>query len=76
MITSMLKETDINKRECTEGFAFYHVQNEGPFSISIPQNKLLNGMPEIQIHPNCMYKIHVYANPRAKFTGKLPEVKL
>ncbi|XP_011859513.1 PREDICTED: platelet-derived growth factor receptor alpha [Vollenhovia emeryi] len=74
MITSILRETDINKTECIEGSALYNVQNKGQFSILIPQNKLLNGMSEVQIHPNCMYKIHVYANPRAKPTGKLPEV--
>lgn len=73
MITSILK--DINKTECTEGSAFYTVYNKGPFSILIPQNKLLNGMPEIQIHPNCIYKIYVYANPRAKPIEKLSEVK-
>lgn len=73
MITSISK--DINKTECIEGSAFYNVQNKDQFNILIPQNKLLNGMPEIQIHPNCTYKIYVYANPRAKPIGKLPEVK-
>jgi len=76
MITSMLKEININKTECIEGSALYTVQNKSPFSILVPQHKLLNGMSEVQIHPNCMYKIYVYANPRAKPTGKLPEVKL
>ncbi|XP_071570605.1 vascular endothelial growth factor receptor 3 [Temnothorax nylanderi] len=74
MITSILNETGINKTECTESSALYTVQNKGPFSILIPQNKLSNDMPEVQIHPNCTYKIHVYANPRAKPTVKLPEV--
>ncbi|XP_011645406.1 vascular endothelial growth factor receptor 3 [Pogonomyrmex barbatus] len=74
MITSIPKEIDINKTECTESSAFYTVQNQSPYSILIPQNKLLNDMPEIQIHLNCTYKIHVYANPRAKPTGKLPEI--
>ncbi|XP_024887703.1 tyrosine-protein kinase Mer-like isoform X2 [Temnothorax curvispinosus] len=75
MITSVLNETGINKTECTESSALYTVQNKGPFSsILIPQNKLSNDMPEVQIHPTCTYKIHVYANPRAKPTGKLPEV--
>ncbi|KYN19295.1 Fibroblast growth factor receptor [Trachymyrmex cornetzi] len=74
MITSMLKETDINRTECTEGFALYNVQNKSQFSILVPQNKLLNGISDIQIHPNCTYKIQVYANPRVKPIGKLPEV--
>lgn len=75
-IKSILKETDINKTECTEGFASYNVQNEG---ILIPRNKLFNTVKNenIQIYPNCTYKISVYANPRAKPTGKLEsEVKL
>ncbi|KAG5311487.1 FES kinase, partial [Acromyrmex insinuator] len=74
MITSMLKETDINRTECTEGFALYNVQNKSQFSILVPQNKLLSGISDIQIHPNCTYKIQVYANPRVKPIGKLPEV--
>ncbi|XP_011705937.1 PREDICTED: uncharacterized protein LOC105461151 [Wasmannia auropunctata] len=74
MITSMLKETDINKTECTEGSALYRARNKSPFNMLVPQNKLLNGMPEIQIHLNCTYKIFVYANPRAKPTGKSSEV--
>lgn len=76
MITSILNETDINKTECIGGSALYTVQNKSPFSILIPQNKLLNGLPEVQVYPNCTYKINVYANPRAKSTGKLSEVKL
>lgn len=76
MITSMLKETDINRTECTEGLALYNVQNKSQFSILVPQDKLLNGISDIQIHPNCTYKIQVYANPRVKPIGKLPEVKL
>ncbi|XP_025993856.2 fibroblast growth factor receptor 3 isoform X2 [Solenopsis invicta] len=74
MITSVIKETNINKAECTEDSALYTTQNKSPFSILIPQNDLLNGIPKIQIRPNCTYKIQVYANPRAKPTGKLPEV--
>ncbi|XP_018315418.1 vascular endothelial growth factor receptor 3 isoform X1 [Mycetomoellerius zeteki] len=74
MITSMLKETDINRTECTEGLALYNVQNKSQFSILVPQDKLLNGISDIQIHPNCTYKIQVYANPRVKPIGKLPEV--
>jgi len=76
MITSMLKETDINRTECTEGFAFYNVQNKSQFSILVPQNKLLGDISDIQIYPNCTYKIQVYANPRVKPIRKLPEVKL
>jgi len=76
-IKSILKETDMNKTECTEGFVSYpDVQDEG---ILIPRNKLFNIVKDenIQIHPNCTYKISVYANPRAKPTGKLEsEVKL
>jgi len=52
------------------------VQNKSPFSLLVPQNKLLNDISEIQIRPNYTYKIQVYANPRAKPVGKLPEVKL
>lgn len=76
MITSILNETDINKTECTEVDEVYRVQNKSQFSILIPQNELLNGLSEVQVRPNCTYKIEVYANPRAnpKFTGKLPEV--
>ncbi|KYN31606.1 Fibroblast growth factor receptor [Trachymyrmex septentrionalis] len=74
MITSLLKETDINRTECTEGFALYNVQNKSQFSILVPQNKLLNSISDIQIYPNCTYKIQVYANPRIKPIGKLPEV--
>ncbi|XP_029659980.1 vascular endothelial growth factor receptor 3-like [Formica exsecta] len=74
IITCIPKVTDINKKECIESSAFYNVQNKSPFSLLVPQNKLLNDMPEIQIRPNCTYKIQVYANPRAKPVGKLPEV--
>lgn len=76
IITCIPKVTDINKKECIESSAFYNVQNKSPFSLLVPQNKLLNDMPEIQIRPNCTYKIQVYANPRAKPVGKLPEVRL
>ncbi|KAL0123417.1 hypothetical protein PUN28_005742 [Cardiocondyla obscurior] len=31
-------------------------------------------MTEVQIHPNCTYKISVYANPRSKRTEKSPEI--
>ncbi|KAG5334573.1 FES kinase, partial [Acromyrmex charruanus] len=74
MITSMLKETDTSRTECTEGFALYNVQNKSQFSILVPQNKLLSDISDIQIYPNCTYKIQVYANPRVKPIGKLPEV--
>ncbi|CAL1681076.1 unnamed protein product [Lasius platythorax] len=74
IITCIPKETDKNKIECVESSAFYNVQNKSPFSLLVPQNKLLNNMPEIQIRPNCTYKIQVYANPRAKLVEKLPEV--
>lgn len=76
MITSILNETDINKTECTEVDALYRVQNISQFSILIPQNELLNGLPEVQVRLNCTYKIEVYANPRVnpKLTGKLSEV--
>lgn len=76
IITCIPKETDKNKIECVESSAFYNVQNKSPFSLLVPQNKLLNNMPEIQIRPNCTYKIQVYANPRAKLVEKLPEVRL
>lgn len=75
MITSIPKKTDVNRIECPEGFTLYTVQDKSPLSLLVPQNKLLNHMPEVQIHPNCTYKIQVYANPRAKPIGKLPEVK-
>lgn len=76
MITSIPRKNYVNKIDmCTEGSVFYTMQaKSGQLSLLIPQNKLSNGMPEVQIHPNCMYKIQVYANPRAKPTGKLPEV--
>lgn len=76
IITCIPKVTDMNKKECIESSAFYNVQNKSPFSLLIPQNKLLSDMPEIQIRPNYTYKIQVYANPRAKPVGKLPEVRL
>lgn len=79
MIISLLNETDVNRIECTEGSAFYTIQNthsyKSQFSLLVPQNKLLNGMPEVQIRPNCTYKIQVHANPRARPVGKLPEVR-
>ncbi|XP_036148179.1 vascular endothelial growth factor receptor 3 isoform X2 [Monomorium pharaonis] len=72
MITSVSKETDRNETECTEDSALYTTQNKSTFSIIIPQNHLY-GIPKLQIRPNCTYKIHVYANPRAP-ARKLPEV--
>ncbi|GAB1862189.1 Vascular endothelial growth factor receptor 3-like isoform X1 [Camponotus japonicus] len=74
IITCIPRETNIDKIECIESSAFYNVQNKSPFSLLVPQNKLLNDISEIQIRPNCTYKIQVYANPRAKPVGKLPEV--
>lgn len=74
IITSIPKEAKIHWMECTEGSAFYTVQNKSPFSLLIPQNKLLNDMPEVSIRPNCSYKIQVYANPRARPIEKALEV--
>lgn len=76
IIISIPKEINKNGTECVESSAFYNVQNTSSFSLLVPQNKLLNNIPEIQIHPNCTYKIQVYANPRTKLAGKLPEVRL
>ncbi|KYM94722.1 PREDICTED: fibroblast growth factor receptor 1-like [Cyphomyrmex costatus] len=73
MVTSMLKETHVNT-ECTKGSAFYNVQNKSRFSILVPPDKLLNDISDLQIHPNCTYKIQVYANPRIKPLEKLPQV--
>lgn len=73
-ITSIPKKTDINRIECPEGSAIYTVQDKSSLSLLVPQYKLSNHMPEIQTRPNCTYKIQVYANPRAKPAGKMPEV--
>ncbi|KAL0123419.1 hypothetical protein PUN28_005742 [Cardiocondyla obscurior] len=74
IITSVLKETNVNKTECTEGLAYYPALDKNLLSVLIPRNKLLYDMTEVQIHPNCTYKISVYANPRSKRTEKSPEI--
>lgn len=75
IVTSISREDD-TREECTEGSGFYSVPNKSPFSLLVPQNKALNSISEIQIHPNCTYRIQVHANPRAKPAGQLPEVRV
>lgn len=74
IVTSIPREND-TKEECTEGSGFYSVPNKSPFSLLVPRNKGLNSISEVQIHPNCTYRIQVHANPRAKPVGQLPEVR-
>ncbi|XP_014482974.1 PREDICTED: vascular endothelial growth factor receptor 3-like [Dinoponera quadriceps] len=74
IVTSISKETDVSRSECTENSVLYTVQNVTQLSLLVPRDKLLNSMPEMQIHPNCTYKIQVHANPRARPGGELPEV--
>ncbi|XP_019700807.1 platelet-derived growth factor receptor alpha [Harpegnathos saltator] len=74
IVTSIPKETDTNRLECTEDSEFYTVHNVTQLSLLVPPGKLLNGMSTMQVRPNCTYKIQVHANPRAKPTGQLPEI--
>lgn len=56
-----------------EGFAFF-TQNASQLSVLIPKNKLLKGMTELKIRPNCTYKIQLHTNGRVKHLGQLSEV--
>ncbi|KAI4496150.1 hypothetical protein M0802_008017 [Mischocyttarus mexicanus] len=68
IVTSISSEKS-NLAICPEGTLYYRTQNNSQLDVLLPQNELSTDVPEMYIHPSCLYKIEVYANPRKKPTG-------
>lgn len=72
IVTNIPEKINVKKSECREDSVFYIIKNITQLSLLVPQE--LNQISEMQVYPNCTYKIQVHAYPRAKPEGKLSEV--
>ncbi|OAD57872.1 Insulin-like receptor [Eufriesea mexicana] len=63
-----------NTSECPEGSLFYTLRGNKKFNVLLPEYNSLVDVSDLYLHPNCSYKVQVFANPRTKYSINTPEV--